>query len=97
MTYLFALIVLSIATPASADLIFFSETRAMSVKSHRFEGDRIIVALRAGGEMAFDRSIVVKIAPDEVPYPEDAPSAPAAQATSEGSPICSSSRRLTIR
>ena len=67
----FALIALAIATPASAELIFFSESRSMSVKSHRFEGDRIIVSLRGGGEMTFDRSVVLKIAPDEVPYPEE--------------------------
>ncbi len=71
MRYLFALIVLAIATPASADLIFFSESRSMSVKSHRVEGDRIVVSLRGGGEMAFDRSVILKITPDEVPYPEE--------------------------
>jgi soluble lytic murein transglycosylase-like protein len=71
MKVVFALIALAIATPASAELIFFSESRSMSVKSHRFEGDRIIVALRGGGEMTFDRSVVLKIAPDEVPYPEE--------------------------
>ena len=67
MSYLFALIALAIATPASAELIFFSEQRSMSVASHRFEGDRIIVALRGGGEMSFDRALITKIAPDEVP------------------------------
>jgi Transglycosylase SLT domain len=71
MKYLFALIALAIATPASAELIFFSESRSMSVKSHRIEGDRVIVSLRSGGEMAFDRSVVLKITPDEVPYPEE--------------------------
>jgi hypothetical protein len=71
MKVIFALIALAIATPASAELIFFSESRSMSVKGHRFEGDRIIVSLRGGGEMTFDRSVVVKIAPDEVPHPED--------------------------
>jgi len=71
MKYLFALIALASATPASAELIFFSDTRSMSVKSHRVEGDRIIVLLRGGGEMAFDRSVIVNVAPDEVPYPED--------------------------
>lgn len=65
---LFALITLAIATPASAELIFFSEQRTMSVVSHRFEGDRVIVALRGGGEMSFDRSLITKIAADEVPY-----------------------------
>ena len=71
MKVVFALVALAIATPASAELIFFSESRSMSVKSHRFEGDRIIVSLRGGGEMTFDRSVVLKSAPDEVPYPEE--------------------------
>lgn len=72
MKYLFALIVLAIATPASAELIFFSEQRSMSIASHRFEGDLIIVSLRSGGEMSFDRALIAKIAPDEVPYTQDA-------------------------
>jgi hypothetical protein len=75
MKYLFALIAILMATPASAELIFFSETRTMSVKSHRFEGDRVIVTLRSGGEMTFDRSVIVRISPDEVPYPEETPAA----------------------
>jgi hypothetical protein len=70
MKYLLSLIVLAMATPASAELIFFSEHRSMSVASHRFEDDRIIVSLRSGGEMSFDCALIVKIAPDEVPYPE---------------------------
>ncbi|HUP39810.1 MAG TPA: hypothetical protein VM115_06795, partial [Vicinamibacterales bacterium] len=65
MKYIFALVALAIATPASAELIFFSEQRSMSVASHRFEDDRIIVALRGGGEMSFDRALISKIAPDE--------------------------------
>ena len=72
MRYLFALLALTIATPASAELIFFSEQRSMSVASHRFEGDRVIVAFRGGGEMSFDRSLITKIAPDEVSYTPDA-------------------------
>jgi soluble lytic murein transglycosylase-like protein len=71
MTYVFALIVFAIATPASAELIFFSEHRSMSVASHRFEGDRVIVSLRGGGEMSFDRALIAKVAPDEVPYIDD--------------------------
>src|SRR5216684_3090349 len=67
---LVALAFLSAARQASAELIFFSADRSMSVKSHRFEGDSIIVALRGGGEMTFDRSLVTKIGPDEVPYDE---------------------------
>ncbi len=73
MKYLFALIALAIATPASAELIFFSAHRSMSVAGHRFEGDRVIVSLRGGGEMTFDRALITKIAPDEVPYPKTTP------------------------
>jgi hypothetical protein len=72
MRYLFALLALTIATPASAELIFFSEQRSMSVAGHRFEGDRVVVAFRGGGEMSFDRSLITKIAPDEVSYAPDA-------------------------
>jgi soluble lytic murein transglycosylase-like protein len=75
MRYLFTIVALAIATPASAELIFFSEQRSMSVSSHRIEGDRIIVALRGGGEMTFDRALITKIAPDEVPYDDSAPAA----------------------
>src|SRR5262245_26095098 len=68
---LWVLIVLGISTPASAELIFFSEDRSMSVASYRFEGDRVLVRLRGGGEMAFDRALIKRIAPDEVPYPAE--------------------------
>jgi soluble lytic murein transglycosylase-like protein len=68
MKYLLVLLALAVATPASAELIFFSEHRSMSVAGHRFEGDRLIVSLRGGGEMSFDRALISKIAPDEVPY-----------------------------
>ena len=76
MRFLFAVIALSTATPASAELIFFSEQRSMSVERHRFEGDRIILSLRGGGEMTFDRALVARIAPDEVAF-TDAPTAEA--------------------
>lgn len=73
MKYLFALLALTIASPASAELIFFSGQRSMAVASHRMEGERVIVTLRGGGEMSFDRALITKIAPDEVPYvdPDD--------------------------
>ena len=71
MKYLFALIALATATPASAELLFFGEQRTMSIAGHRFEGDRVIVSLRGGGEMSFDRALITKIEPDEVEYPEE--------------------------
>jgi soluble lytic murein transglycosylase-like protein len=57
---------------ASAELLFFAGNRTMSVKSHRFEGDQIVVSLRGGGEMTLDRALVLRIGPDEVPYDEPA-------------------------
>jgi soluble lytic murein transglycosylase-like protein len=83
MKYFFALIALAIATPASAELIFFSEQRSMSVASHRIEGDRVIVALRGGGEMSFDRTLIAKITADEVPYTEE----PTAKTTPRVTPV----------
>jgi soluble lytic murein transglycosylase-like protein len=62
------------ATPAQAELVFFATGRTMSVKSHRAEGDSLVLTLRAGGEIVCDASTVARIAPDEVPYPE--PEAP---------------------
>jgi soluble lytic murein transglycosylase-like protein len=71
MKCIFALIALAVATPASADLIFFTNDRTMSVASHRAEGDRLIVKLRGGGEMTFDRALITRIGPDEVAYPDE--------------------------
>ena len=50
MRYLLAVIVLAIASPASAELIFFSEDRSMSVAGHRVEGDRVIVSFAAAAK-----------------------------------------------
>jgi hypothetical protein len=72
----------------------------MSVASHRFEGDRVIVALRGGGEMSLDRSLITKIAPDEVSYAADAEQAaggtPEAIAPGAGS-LSLAARPTTIR
>jgi soluble lytic murein transglycosylase-like protein len=61
---------LGTATSARAELVFFTSGRSMSVKSHRVDGESLVIALRGGGEASFDRSLVTKIEPDEVPYPE---------------------------
>ena len=61
------------AVPARADLVFFHTGRTMSVRAHRVDGTSLVLALRGGGEMVCDRSIVARIEPDEVPYPEPRP------------------------
>jgi hypothetical protein len=65
--------VLGFAVPAQAELVFFSSGRSLSVASHRMEGASLILTLRGGGEVVCDSSVVLRIAPDEVPYPEPEP------------------------
>lgn len=68
------------ATPgtASAELVFFASGRSLSVKSYRLEGPSIVLVLRTGGEIICDRTVIVRIEPDEVPYPEPVPEPTAA-------------------
>lgn len=64
------------AAPARADLVVLTSGRTLSVKAHRFAGELAILELRAGGEIACDRSLIDHIDPDEVPYPADEPLTP---------------------
>ena len=59
------------AAPAHAELVFFESGRTLSVKNHRTDGSTLVLELRGGGEIVFDASVVSRIAPDEVPYPEE--------------------------
>jgi soluble lytic murein transglycosylase-like protein len=70
--FVFALsmICLLAAAPARAELVFFSTGRVLSVKSHRMAGESLVLTLRSGAEVFCDPSIVARIEPDEVPYPE---------------------------
>jgi hypothetical protein len=70
--FVVSFVVMSVV-PAQAELVYFTTGRTLSVKSHRVEGDSVVLALRTGGEIVTDRSIVDRFAPDEVPYPEDLP------------------------
>ena len=60
----------AVARPARAELVFFDSGRTLSVKSHRADGDSVVLQLRTGGEMVCEASIVTRFTPDEVPYPE---------------------------
>ena len=62
--------VVMFALPARAELVYFNTGRTLSVKSHRVEGDSLVLVLRGGGEVVCETSIVSRFAPDEVPYPE---------------------------
>ncbi len=55
---------------ARAELVFFSSGRVMSVKAHRIDGANIVLLPRGGGEITMGASVIARIEPDEVPYPE---------------------------
>jgi hypothetical protein len=70
---------LALATPAAAEIVVLTSGGTLSVKGHRIDGNSIVLALRNGGEVTCDRSIVERVLPDEVPYPEPADGARATQ------------------
>jgi soluble lytic murein transglycosylase-like protein len=57
-------------SPAQAELVFFANGRTLSVRSHRVDGNLLVLSLRAGGEITCDRAVIARIEPDEIPYPE---------------------------
>src|SRR5512144_1183775 len=75
------------ATPASAELVYLTSGRTMSVKSHAEQGDLIVLRLRGGGEASFDRALVERIEPDEVPYPDPPTPKPGSVIPAEGRPL----------
>jgi hypothetical protein len=81
---------LSAAVPASAEIVLLSSKRTLSVKSHRVEGESIILTLRSGGEVTCDKSLIERIDPDEVPYIE----AVAPSAEQDPSPVAVPDRSL---
>ena len=46
---LLVLVWVGTAVPASAEIVVLSSKRTLSVKSHRIDGDSIILTLRCGG------------------------------------------------
>ncbi len=58
---------------ASAEIVFMSSGRTVSVKNHKYVGDSVVLTLRSGGEVTLDKTLVEKIEADEVPHPDPAP------------------------
>jgi len=65
--------ILSSAVSARAEIVVFSSGRTMSIKGHETRGEQIVMTLRAGGEITAPASLIARIDPDEVPYPEPPP------------------------
>lgn len=61
---------LLMAAPASAEIVYLTSGRTLSVKDHREDGESIVLSLRGGGEVTCSRSLIAKIVPDEVPHPD---------------------------
>ncbi len=74
------------ASAAHAELVFFANGSTMSVKGHRTDGASLVLLLRGGGEIVCEPSLITKIEPDEVPYPDPEP-APSSAAANEGTPL----------
>ena len=58
---------------ASAEIVYLTSGRTLSVKSHRDEGTSVVLTLRAGGEVTCDKALIEKIVNDEVPHPDPVP------------------------
>ncbi len=67
---------LALAAPAAADLVLLSSGRVMSASSVVLTADTATIRLRGGGEVTCDRSVVVRVDPDETPWID--PTLPAA-------------------
>ena len=72
---------LAIAGPASAEIVFLNSGRTLSVKSHKLDGEFVILTLRSGSEVTCDKSLIQKIEADEVAYIE--PETPKTEKTEE--------------
>lgn len=88
--------VLAGATPARAELVFFTTGRSVSVRSHHLDGDRMVLALRGGGEMSVESALIAEIRPDEVPYPEPEPEVVPADPSDAPMPSATPPPALTV-
>jgi hypothetical protein len=59
---------LALAAPAHADLVVLSSGRVISASSVVLTADSATIRLRGGGEVTCDRSLIVRVDPDEMPW-----------------------------
>jgi len=70
----------ALAAPARADLVVLSSGRVISAASVVLSDETATIRLRGGGEVTCDRSLVVRVDPDETPWVDPAGSAAPDQA-----------------
>jgi membrane-bound lytic murein transglycosylase B len=80
---------------ASAEIVFMTSGRTVSVKNHVESGESVVLTLRSGGEVTLDKTLIEKIVPDEVPHPDPAP--PAAPEPAQAAPAPSAERGALLR
>src|SRR5918993_1102310 len=56
------------AAPAAADLVVLSSGRVISASSVVLTAESATIRLRGGGEVTCDRSLVIRVDPDEIPW-----------------------------
>src|SRR5690606_24009990 len=60
--------VLAVPAAGQAELVTLLSCRTLSVRAVAVTGDSVTLTLRCGGTMTWAASLIVRIAPDEVPY-----------------------------
>ena len=92
------LLFMTAVAPARAELVFFQSGRAMSVKAIRSDGNDLVLHLRSGGKVRCDRTLITKVEPDEIEYPEEVLDAlPFARAILEPDAIPAQYRELVAK
>ena len=87
-TALLCVCVVCVQITARAETAFFDNGNSISVKSHRIEGDSVVLTLNGGGEMVSRSSSIVRFGPDDPKDPKDVQ--PAAFVVPPATPILES-------
>jgi len=78
---------LALAAPARADLVVLSSGRVISASSVVLTADSATIRLRGGGEVTCDRSLIVRVDPDETPWIDPAGAKGATETAAAGEPL----------
>ena len=70
LSFCLTLFLMLVPAAAQAELVFFASGRSMSVRDVYSDGGQLVLELRSGGTIYAEPSMIVRVEPDEVPYPE---------------------------
>jgi transglycosylase-like protein with SLT domain len=87
---------LALAAPARADLVVLSSGRIISASSVVLSADSATIRLRGGGEVTCDRSLVVRVDPDETPWIDPAGARAATEGGAAGEPLVAAAKVVEI-